>query len=80
MNSSSGVPTICSILVNWSIWSDPGNNTWPVNSSAIIHPTDHMSTRERDRDRKRDREREREIERERETDVFTNTNKHNYTM
>ena len=44
INSESGEPTIWSILVSWSIWSVPGNNTCPVSSSAMIQPTDHMST------------------------------------
>ena len=43
-NSLSGVPHTCRILFNWSMWSLPGNRTCPVSSSAMMQPTDQMST------------------------------------
>lgn len=36
--------------MTWRIRSTPGNSTWPVRSSAIMQPTDQMSTAE-DRNR-----------------------------
>merc|ERR1719347_1272896 len=39
-----GVPHKFSTRVIWSIWSSPGKRGRPVRSSAIIHPTDQMST------------------------------------
>ena len=69
--SLSGVPHTCRILVSWSMWSLPGNRTCPVSSSAIMQPTDQMSTeeggggREREGGREEGREEGREGERER---------------
>ncbi len=40
----SGVPTISKIFVNWSIWSVPAKSGLRRINSAIIQPTDHIST------------------------------------
>lgn len=39
-----GVPTTSKIFVNWSIWSVPANNGLRMISSAMIQPTDQIST------------------------------------
>lgn len=44
MSSGVGVPSTEMILCTWSRKSSPGNNGCLPYSSAIMHPTDQIST------------------------------------